>query len=419
MGISVPKLNSVTLHYFENCVGCAACAPSCPYYHVDKHYAPVEKAEFLREILRKKYTLAGKLFGPLTGAKLPKREEEFRKLIEFAYRCADCGHCYVTCPFGIDSGAMVNKLRQVLFGASYGPTLLRQLSALERDKGYIAAARAIWEDFLRDAQAPVGKKGARILLMVSLGDIILTRQAVLDAVSILKKVGEDFSLPEKPLGIFPPVGYTVGDAESLKTVVADIVSYIEGLSPQAVVMINGCYTYPYFRFEATNILKRKFSFKVLHISELLAEYLRQGRLRLKKRSVKAALQDSCQLARRGGVIEEPREVLETCAEVIDVKHSREDVECLGGGAGIGILARPARDALVKTLGVSVTPSDWERQFLEKLEKDYAKAANRRVEELRNAGADVVVALCPFALEALRGAGLAAEHFVSVVAKALV
>ncbi|MGK0549556.1 MAG: hypothetical protein ABWU84_07995 [Pyrobaculum sp.] len=74
---------------------------------------------------------------------------------------------------------------------------------------------------------------------------------------------------------------------------------------------------------------------------------------------------------------------------------------------------------MKTLGVSVTPSDWERQFLEKLEKDYAKAANRRVEELRNAGADVVVALCPFALEALRGAGLAAEHFVSVVAKALV
>ncbi|AFA38943.1 Fe-S oxidoreductase [Pyrobaculum oguniense TE7] len=418
MPVSIPNLDSVTLHYFENCMGCAACAPSCPYYYVDKHYAPVEKAEFLREILRKKYTISGRLAGRLVGAKLPKSEEDFKKLMVFAYRCANCGRCYTTCPYGIDSGAMVNRLRQVLSSAGYAPTLLRQLSAMEKEGGYVAAARKIWEDFLNTAQAPVEKKSARVLLMVSLGDILISRQAVLDAVTVLKSVGEDFTLPGRPLGVFPPVGYTLGDLEAARAVVAEIVKYVESLSPQIVVILNGCYTYSYFRFEATNILRRKFGFKLLHISELLAEYLKSGRLKLKKLGIKVVLQDSCQLARRGGVVEEPRRVLEACADVLDVKHSGRDVECLGGGAGIGILSRQISDELVKALGATVASSDWERQFLEKLERDYEKATAKRIKILKDVDADVVVALCPFALEALKRGGVEAEHFVSFVAKAL-
>ncbi|MGC9130620.1 MAG: (Fe-S)-binding protein [Pyrobaculum sp.] len=414
----LPKLSPPLVHYFEDCVGCAACAPSCPYYYVDHKYAPVDKAEFLRQMLRSKYTLAGKLLGRVVGAKMPRSDVEWWKIMQYAYRCADCGHCYTTCPFGIDSGAMVRRLREVLYNAGYAPPVLNELNRLEKSGEYVTRSKGLWEDFVKSAGVPVGKKGARVLLMVTLMDLLLSRDVVLNAVKILRAAGEDFTLPERPLGVAPPLGAVVGDRESLRAVVSDIINYVEGLSPQYVVLISGCYQYPYFRFEATDILRRKFGFRVLHISELLYEYLKAGRLKLKKLGISATLHDSCQLARRGGVIKEPREVLKAVVNYVEPKHGGREAMCLGGGAGIALLAKDVREAIGKALGISVELGGREAKFVEELEGDYGKASRKGVDELKKTGAEVVVATCPLALAALRAGGLKAEHFINVVASAV-
>jgi Fe-S oxidoreductase len=428
MQLQLPKLNPVTLHYFENCVGCGACALSCPYFYVDEKYAPVEKAEILRQMLRKKYTLAGKLLGPLVGAKMPKSEDKLWEYLEYAYRCTNCGHCYVACPYGIDSGAMVRLLRQTLYKAEVAPTLMRNFAQFEGERLYLShpAIKSMWEEFLKVAEAPVGKKGARVLFLVTVMDLVLMRDAVFNTIKILKKVGEDFTLPERPLGVRPPIGTVVGNPDAVKKVITDIVSYIETLSPQIVITIDGGFVYPNLRFEATNVLKKKFSFKVLHISELLAEYLRENKLKLKKLDIATTWHDPCQLGRRGGVFEEPRIVLENFTNFRDMPHNRQNSICCGGGGGMGYLLEEEHMAMSKLLGVDIwsSLSEREKSFIKRSEAAYYKAIERKMEDVKKSGAKVVVTACPVGIATiargakLYGVNVEVDHLVNLVAKAL-
>ncbi|ACB39354.1 (Fe-S)-binding protein [Pyrobaculum neutrophilum] len=429
--LAVPKLNSVTLHYFENCVGCAACAPSCPYFYVDERYSPVEKAEFLREMLRARYTLSGRLFGRLVGARMPKSEDEMWKILEFAYRCTNCGHCYVTCPFGIDSGAMVRLLKQTLYSAGVAPTLMKQFAGFEGSGQYLQhpSVKGVWDAFMAEAAklgAPVDKKGARVLLMVSFMDVVLMRDTVLNTIKILKRVGEDFTIPSRPLGVRPPIGAVVGDPAAQRAAVEDVVKYAESISPQILVTIDGGFVYPNLRFEATNLLRRKFSFKVYHVTELLAEYLREGKLKLKKTGAKVTWHDPCQLGRRAGVFEEPREVLEAFTDYRDLPHNRANSLCCGGGDGINCLTKEMHMAMGKLLGMDIWGmlSAREKEFVEKSEDAYKKAIRRKMDDVRKSGAEVVVTACPVGIETIRlgtqlyGVNAKVVHIVDLVAEAL-
>ena len=118
-------IDAVKLHFLENCIGCAACAPSCPYYYVDEKFSPVSKAENARHIYRKKLTYAGRLLGSLVSARLPRCESDLDNIVEAAYRCTNCGHCYLTCPMGIDSGMLVQGLLKIIAtGTGWVPTIL-------------------------------------------------------------------------------------------------------------------------------------------------------------------------------------------------------------------------------------------------------------------------------------------------------
>lgn len=416
--MELPSLTPPLLHYLENCQGCGACAPSCPYYHVDPRYEPVEKAENLREIMRRHYTLAGRVLGKLVGARHLKDIGDLWRLSEYAYRCADCGHCYVTCPFAIDSGAVLKNLRALLFNSGVAPSILKFLSELEKEDKLMSIpdVASLWENFIKSLNAPVGVKGAEVFLMVSLLDVVLTPKVVRNTVKILQGVGENFTLPNKPLGVFPPVGGIVGDTTSMRRTIRNIVDYIEKFEPRKVVLINGCYTYPYFRFEATNILRKKFSFQVLHISELLDKYIKDGKLKTNKLNISATYYDSCQLGRRGGVYEEPRRVLKTVvSHYVDLKHNRERTMCLGGGAGIALLSENMRERLA-TIGFDVKIDDKERSFLDKLQKDYQSAIKHGVREITKTKTEIVVTTCPFVIENLSRSGIKAEHLVNLVAE---
>lgn len=406
MKITLPRLTPTLLHYFENCQGCAACAPSCPYYYVDSKYSPVEKAEWLREMLRRRYTAAGRVLRGIAGAKMPS--SNFGEIMKYAYRCADCGHCYVTCPFGIDSGHMVKELRAVLYSAGYAPQPLKELAELEASGKYLELpwVQELWGDFVKAVEAPVGKRGADVLLFISAAELALTRDTILNAARLLKAVGEDFTLPERPLGVFPPIGAVLGDVESARSVLAEIFNYVESLGVKKLVLLNGCYTYPYLRFEASNMLKRRPKFEVLHVVELLSRYLEEGRLKLRQLKTTATFHDPCHLARRGGVTQEPRAILEKIAAFREPRHGGLHTECLGGG-GIGLVAVAERLAAGGL-------DDFSKSLLD----DYNMAAFRRVKELREVGAEVVATACPLALEALRRGGAKSIHIVDLVAEAL-
>lgn len=416
MQLQLPKLNHVTLHYFENCVGCGACIPSCPYSYVDEHYAPVEKAERLRAVLRSKYTFAGFVLKGVAGAKVPKSEEEMWELMDVAYRCANCGHCYATCPFGIDSGEMVNMLRGVITKAGFAPTLLKTLAELE-EGGTSAEA---WQKFLQEVSklgVQPGRRGAATLLGVSLVDVLVGGGTVINAVRLLKELGEDVTVPERPLGIRPPIASTIGDKSGARSVLEKIVKYIEELGVKKVVLLDGGYPYQYLRFEATNLLGRKVGFQVVHIVELLSEYVKNGKLKLGTAKEGFTWHDPCHLARRGGVIHEPREVLKQ-AGLVELKHRGEEAMCLGGGAGVAMLHGEYRKLLQRLASANIT--EREAKFLTKLEGDFEKAIKHRMDEIKQAGVKTVVVGCwdcAYSIKLgsrLYGVGVDVKHIVDFV-----
>ena len=88
------------------------------------------------------------------------------------------------------------------------------------------------------------------------------------------------------------------------------------------------------RWEGPNLIGRPYKFKVQHILEVLDDLRAQGRLKTKgQKKIPVTFHDPCQIARRGGVIEQPRRLLGMVApdlhEMAD--HGQWNWCCSGGG----------------------------------------------------------------------------------------
>ncbi|MEM4790709.1 MAG: (Fe-S)-binding protein, partial [Thermofilum sp.] len=105
-----------------------------------------------------------------------------------------------------------------------------------------------------------------------------------------------------------------------------------------VVVITECgHAYRVMKHLAPKWLGEEFPFEVKSIVEIIDEYIREGRIKLRKEAIKEPVtyHDPCQLARNGGVIEEPRRVLK--AAVLDFREMTPNGEknwCCGGGGGL-------------------------------------------------------------------------------------
>jgi len=79
---------------------------------------------------------------------------------------------------------------------------------------------------------------------------------------------------------------------------------------------------------------------VLHITEFLARNVAAGRIRVKKLAASVAFHDPCQVSRRGGATQAPREVLRALGvELREMPQGGDANWCCGGGGGVVTLHR--------------------------------------------------------------------------------
>jgi len=124
--------------------------------------------------------------------------------------------------------------------------------------------------------------------------------------------------------------------------------------------------------------------KVLHIVEFLAQLLKTDKLRPKnKRSQKVTYHDPCDLGRHCGIYDEPRETIRKIApDFVEMPHSRADALCCGAGGGV-------RGAYpVNSIAM----------------------ARRRLDEVDQIGAQVVLTECNSCLHNLANAKLRSQKF---------
>ena len=73
---------------------------------------------------------------------------------------------------------------------------------------------------------------------------------------------------------------------------------------------------------------------VIHISQLLDELIRVGKLDFTKKDLNVTYHDSCHLGRHLNVFDEPREVIESVANLVEMENIRENSLCCGAGGGV-------------------------------------------------------------------------------------
>ena len=425
------RMDVVTLHFMENCVSCAFCKYECPFWHVDEKYSPVNKAEEARRIYRKELTLAGRILGPLVHAGKPTKDEEITRILEYSYAaCSNCGACYNTCPFGIDSGYLINMLRTFLHSAGATPSPLKELVELEVSGKCIEVEglKRAWEDVLKRISEALGKdvpldrKGVEVLLLPSLVEAALHPSAVVSAARVLEKSGVSWTLPSKPLGIRPPLSLLVGDVWSAKRQLESINNYVEKLNVKKVVLLDGGFAYPAFRWDMPSLIGKKPNYEVLHLVEFVRNAIKEDRLKLKKTSEKITWHSPCQLARRGGVTREAVEILSAASENFKrTPHDGEHTYCCGSGDAIGFIAPSLGRKIAELAGITSGPP---KELEGKIEKNYKIAAKRKLDDILRTDADTVITACPTCIATIKttskvyGISLRTVHIADFIAERL-
>ena len=131
---------------------------------------------------------------------------------------------------------------------------------------------------------------------------------------------------------------------------------------------------------------------VRHISQVLLETIRSGKIRLKAMEDRKAVftyHDSCYMGRHNGIYDTPREILDAIPGLkrVEMSRCRDRSFCCGGG-GLAI-------------------------FYESSEEK--RMSQVRVEMAKEAGANVIVTACPFCLihieDGIKTSGLEGEMVV--------
>ncbi|MBM3151853.1 MAG: (Fe-S)-binding protein [Chloroflexi bacterium] len=409
LGVLQKQVNQPLAAALEVCARCGICTEACHYYQAEPIAAhmPSMRAEELRKVYRSEYDWLSKLFPAWTRSE-KLTDEKLATLAEMAFtKCTLCARCTINCPMGVDTPLLMTSIRAMATATGNAPEILEMLadSAIEKGRdpssylGYFLDSIKDMEKELQEltgnpqARIPVQKKGARILYVALAG-----AHTILPAAAIFETVREDWTL-----SIYEAANYGVflGDASRAKAIARRIADEARELGVQEIVISECGHAYYAMRWTAPNWFGDEFNFRVRSIVEVIADYVQRGRLDLDPAAnpEPIAYHDSCNLGRKGGVIEEPRIIMKAVTtDFRELTPSREEAYCCGGGSGL--VANPDVMDLRMLTG------------------------KPKVEQVRRSGASIVVAACENCrlqlgdLSAHYGAGFGVTAIADLVVKAM-
>jgi [DsrC]-trisulfide reductase subunit K len=334
------KLDRPMRYYLDVCTRCGICKDACfAYASVPKaEYTPVWRAEVVRKIYKRYFKWTGKLF-PFLGESKEIDDETMKQLYDAAYTCTGCRRCMMYCPFGIDTQAIQSIAKLLLIGNESAPEELSMLADASIEKGknlelykasFVQAIKNLEKEVISkwkgesDQVIPLDVEGANILYVALAG-----AHSIIPTASILNAARENWTL-----SFFEAVnfGAFVGDPIKTQMIAKRIINEAIRLKVKEVTICE-CGT----AFRVMKHLVGEQPFKVSHIAEVMARYLKEGRIKVEKGRIKGVItyHDPCQSTRNSGVIEEPRYVLnQLTSRFIEMTPNREYNLCCGGGGGL-------------------------------------------------------------------------------------
>jgi len=345
----IEQIDGPIATYFTSCVHCGLCADACLFYTEtqDPKYTPIHKLEPMRRIWQQEYTFWGKLMSKV-GLSKPVTDEELSEWEPLLYdSCTLCGRCSLACPVGNDIVYMVRKMREGMVASGHAPDDLKGATQRAIELGSpMGITLATLQAHIRHAEKetglsiPMDKVGADYMMVLSSAEIA-------DFSEIIPAVARIFD-HAKVSWTFASDGFEgtnsgmqIGSSDLAAVLVNRLVKAAERLKVKYVISPECGHAYTALRWEGPNLIGRPYPFKVVHIIELLDELRASGRLRTEGMdNTRLTFHDPCQMVRRGGVIEQPRNLLKQVASnYVEMSDPGVQNWCCGGGGGVSAIER--------------------------------------------------------------------------------
>jgi Fe-S oxidoreductase len=330
--------------YFSSCVHCGLCAEACLFYTEtkDPKYTPIHKLEPLRRIWKQEYTLLGRL-GKMLGLTKPVTDEELEEWKPLIYdSCTLCGRCSMVCPVGNDITYMVRKEREGMAASGHAPDGLIGASTRAVEIGSpmgvkLPALKAQMKHSEEETgiAIPLDVIGAEYLVLMSSMEIINFPEYLSAIAKIMKKAGKTWTLCSDAFEATNS-GIQIGSSDIARVIVQRIVDGAEKLKVKCVISPECGHAFTALRWEGPNLIGKPYTFDVQHILEVLDGFRRQGLIEtVGFEESRLTFHDPCQIVRRGGLLEQPRNLLKMVAKnyVETADHGKMNW-CCGGGGGV-------------------------------------------------------------------------------------
>jgi Fe-S oxidoreductase len=334
--------------YMESCIHCGMCAEACHYYVTteDPKYTPIWKIEPFKQAYKREYGPFAWFYRTLhlKSRVTVERLEEWQELIYDS--CTVCGRCSLMCPMGIDIASLVSLARHGMAKAGLVPHELWAVAERGEKEGSPLGAtpkvfkdRVEWLEDDNDVKIPVDKAKADVMCTISSIEIMKYPQSIVATAKVMNHLGVDwtFRLDGYEATNF---GLLSGNADWQRDMSMKLINAAIACGAKTLILPECGHAYGALRWMGANIYGKPLPFRVLHISEFLAENVKSGKLKLKKIGKSVTFHDPCQISRRGGATEAPREVL--AALGVDL-HEMEPGKglnwCCGGGGGVVTIHR--------------------------------------------------------------------------------
>jgi Fe-S oxidoreductase len=353
--------------YLDACVKCGSCTDKCHYFlgTKDPKNMPVARQDLLRQVYRRYFTLAGRFFPKLVGAK-DLTKEVLDDWYNYFHQCSQCRRCSVFCPYGIDTADISMAAREIMdsigLGQKYCNEIIGKVFKIGNNLGLPEAAlRNTLEGLEEDVEAdtgikvrfPIDEAGADVLLVTPSADFFAEPHidGLIGYAKVFHQAGISWTLSSyaSEAGNF---GMFIGSYDNMRRISQRIRQAVLDLKVKRIVF-GECGHAWRIAYSFLNTLAGPFDFLdpnypvPQHICELTYDLIQRGALKLDKSANdhrRVTFHDSCNVARAsrmgkmpGGQFIIPREVIKaTCNYFYDmpVDTIHDHTYCCGGGGGL-------------------------------------------------------------------------------------
>lgn len=380
------KLNRVVASSLAGCIHCGLCSEACHYtasIPEDKTLLPAYKADRFRKWYKYRFDWMAKVFPSFVGAQPLTKELADDMYDKLWGACTMCRRCTFNCPMGVDYGMLVRAARGIMAQVGRVPKHLQDTIDTHYNNGNNMAVpqdefveTIEWieeelqsEDGCENFKIPIDKKGAKYFLTLNPREPKYYPLTIQATAKVLNAAGVDFTISSRYWDL---TNYAMFNGIDPDAKLFAQWQYDDMLRLGCEYLLSGeCgHGYRALRWEMPNWLGGV-PFKITSVMELMADLIQRGLIKLDKSAhagKRFTYHDSCNIARSGGVLEEPRIIIRaTVDDFVELEHNREHSFCCGGGGGA--LAMP--------------------EFSERR----IKAGKIKADEIRATGANVVLQSC--------------------------